>query len=60
MTSNSTEGRPDRIANVERMVILMAMEKFAQDTKDAQQRDAIWHLHNRLANAHRITLESAP
>lgn len=51
---------PDRIANIERMIILIALDEYAGATKDADQRRAILGLRQRLNQARTITLESMP
>ena len=59
MTSNSTEGAQDCVANIERMVILPALEEYGAATKDANQRRAVFNLKDRLNAARRIILEPA-
>lgn len=51
---------PDRIANIERMIILIALDEYAGATKDADQRRAILGLRQRLNQARTITLEPMP
>jgi hypothetical protein len=45
------------IKNVERMVILKALEDYTLATKDANQRQALYALQSRIAGAGRIVLE---
>ncbi len=45
------------IKNVERMVILKALEDYTMATKDAQQRQALYALSRRIGGAGRIVLE---
>jgi hypothetical protein len=51
---------PDTIKNIERMVILKALEEYGWGAKDKDQRAAIFALKDRLSAAKRIILEPSP